>query len=146
ARAEGFIVGETMTDARQERAKREREGLGSLPLRLRRIAVPRPLPCPRQPANFSRNPVGLRLAMPLPGGIPPMRRIPSYLTRALPPTAVALGVTVALVGTEGCGRKDGSSSSDVMSDVPSLVFAKRANFDKSGKAVVAGGSDQIIDY
>ncbi len=59
---------------------------------------------------------------------------------------VGLIAAVAGLGGQGCGRKDGPGSSDVVGGVPAIVFAKRANFTPDGKPEVSGGTDQVIDY
>lgn len=59
--------------------------------------------------------------------------------------AVAIGVVAALAsGSQGCGKRDGGGS-DVLGDVPGVVFAKRANYDKAGMPAV-GDTSQVIDY
>ncbi len=64
----------------------------------------------------------------------------------LPLAGVAVGIVAALsAGSQGCGKRE-SGGTDVVGDVPAIVFAKRANFDKSGTPVVGNGTDQVIDY
>jgi hypothetical protein len=65
---------------------------------------------------------------------------------ALPYLGVSAGIAAAIFGGQGCGRNGGSTSTDVLGDVGSIVFAKRANYDSKGNPVVAGGTDQVIDY
>jgi len=65
----------------------------------------------------------------------------------LPLLGASVGLVAAIVGgAQGCGRKDGPGSSEVVGGVPSIVFAKRANFSPDGKPNVSGGTDQVIDY
>ncbi len=64
----------------------------------------------------------------------------------LPLLAVTTGISSALLGGQGCGRKDGSSSTDVVGDVQALVFEKRANWTPAGAPEVSGGTGQVIDY
>ncbi|MGZ3421943.1 MAG: HzsA-related protein [Polyangiales bacterium] len=65
----------------------------------------------------------------------------------LPLAGIAFGViaSIAGAGSQGCGKRDGGGS-DVIGDVPAVVFAKRANYDRAGKPVVADGTSQVIDY
>lgn len=64
----------------------------------------------------------------------------------LPFAAMTLGVACALATSAGgCGKRE-AGGSDVIGDVPGVVFAKRANFDKAGAPQVGNGTDQVIDY
>jgi hypothetical protein len=64
----------------------------------------------------------------------------------LPVAGVAIGAVAALSsGAQGCGKRDGGGS-DVLGDVPAVVFVKRANYERDGKPAVANGTDQVIDY
>lgn len=64
----------------------------------------------------------------------------------VPLAAITLGAACALATSAGgCGKRE-AGGSDVIGDVPGVVFAKRANFDKNGVAQVGNGTDQVIDY
>lgn len=68
------------------------------------------------------------------------------LFNRLPFAAVTLGAACALASSAGgCGKRE-AGGSDVIGDVPGVVFAKRANFDRAGQAMVGNGTDQVIDY
>jgi len=63
----------------------------------------------------------------------------------LPLAAIVIGSLAALTAGSGCGKRE-AGGSDVIGDVPGIVFAKRANFDKAGTPMVGNGTDQVIDY
>lgn len=63
----------------------------------------------------------------------------------LPLVGMAVGLACALSAGSGCGKRE-SGGSDVIGDVPSIVFAKRANYDAAGAPVVSEGTSQVIDY
>ncbi len=68
------------------------------------------------------------------------------MSRSSQSSHLVLGALAVLaVGAEGCGKRD-TAGNDVIGDVPGVVFAKRANFDAAGNPIVAGGTDQVIDY
>ena len=58
--------------------------------------------------------------------------------------AIVAGSLAAASAGSGCGKRE-AGGSDVIGDVPGVVFAKRANFDKAGKPMVGNGTDQVID-
>lgn len=61
-------------------------------------------------------------------------------------SGLTLGLLCVLAaGSEGCGKRD-TAGNDVIGNVPGIVFAKRANYDKAGNPQVSGGSGQVIDY
>jgi hypothetical protein len=68
----------------------------------------------------------------------------TQLKTRLPLAAIVVGVACA-ASTGGCGKRE-AGGSDVIGDVPGVVFAKRANFDKNGQPQVGQGTDQVIDY
>lgn len=63
----------------------------------------------------------------------------------LPLVSIVIGSLAAMTAGSGCGKRD-SGGSDVIGDVPGVVFAKRANYTKDGKPVVGGGMNQVLDY